>query len=179
MLCFPYLVKKFRFHWLLLILLAALVFFLQTIVNGGDNAKDITPQPMPITLPNRDLLAPAIVVKVIDGDTVDVETRGETVRVRYFGSDAPEVGETCADEATSRNRELVEGKSVLLVEDERERDPGGRLLRYVFTTNGRLVDEVLISEGLSKAWRRDGAYRDQLVIREELADSADVGCLWR
>ncbi|MFQ6019263.1 MAG: thermonuclease family protein [Dehalococcoidia bacterium] len=164
MLRFPLLGKKLPFHWILLILLAAFLILLRTLVDVGGGDQDLTP---------------ATVVRVIDGDTVDVEIEGQVVRVRYYGSDAPEAGEPCADEATSRNRQLVESQSVLLQTSDRDKDPGGRLLRYVFTTNGRLVDDVLISEGLARAWRRDGTYRDQLLDREEAAVNDAVGCLWR
>ena len=84
----------------------------------------------------------------------------------------------CFTEATERNEELV-GESVLLLEDARERDRSGRLLRYVFTADGESVDAWLIVEGVAHAWREDGAYRDRLVALEEQADAADAGCLWR
>ena len=56
-----------------------------------------------------------LVVRVIDGDTVELEN-GD--RVRYLGIDTPETVhpdkpvECYGPEATERNKELVEGKTV-------------------------------------------------------------------
>ena len=87
-----------------------------------------------------------LVVRVIDGDTVELEN-GE--RVRYLGIDTPETVhpdkpvECYGPEATERNKELVEGKTVSLLQDGPDRDGYDRLLRYVFVdstfVNGDLV----------------------------------------
>jgi micrococcal nuclease len=120
----------------------------------------------------------ARVVDVIDGDTIDVAVDGVEERVRYYGVDTPERGDSCFREATERNEELV-GSAVLLLEDVRDRDGNGRLLRYVFDSEGNSVDATLIAEGLAYAWREDGMYRERLVELEERAGAAAVGCLWR
>lgn len=119
----------------------------------------------------------ADVVRVIDGDTIDVRVDGTEERVRYYGVDTPERGDGCFSEATDRNEELV-GDAVLLLADARERDRYGRLLRYVFDTQGRSIDGQLIAEGLAHAWRQDGFYRDQLIEVERIVSVGDVGCLW-
>ena len=74
-------------------------------------------------------LTEAIVVRVIDGDTI-VLNDGE--RVRLIGIDAPEIGEPGADEATQFVRERVEGLTVWLEADGTDRDRFGRLHRYVW-----------------------------------------------
>jgi micrococcal nuclease len=127
--------------------------------------------------PDQQRLQPAEVVRVIDGDTIDVRLAGDVERIRYFGIDTPERGDRCFREATERNEALV-GERVLLLPDARERDQFGRLLRYVFDDQGRSIDARLIAEGLAKAWRPDGAYRDELVELEEEIRAAGVGCLW-
>jgi micrococcal nuclease len=118
------------------------------------------------------------VSEVIDGDTADVLINGKPVRIRYFGVDTPEAGDRCFREATDRNRTLV-GKRVLLLPDSRELDGFGRTLRYVFLEDGTSVDATLVAEGLGKAWRQDGRYRDQIVSIEAEAQAAGRGCLWR
>ena len=64
----------------------------------------------------------ATVLRVVDGDTIDVEINGERQRVRYIGMNTPERNEACYQEATQANVELVQGKSVMLVKDVSETD---------------------------------------------------------
>jgi micrococcal nuclease len=120
---------------------------------------------------------PVQVVRVIDGDTIDVRSGGEELRVRLFGIDAPERGEPCAEEATDRLVELA-GGVVQLLPDERIEDRFGRQLRYVYAADGTFIDEAMIAEGFAVAWRDDGAFRDDLVTVEEQARAAGTGCLW-
>ena len=54
----------------------------------------------------------------------------------------------------------------------RSQDRYGRLLYYVYTQAGDSIDEMLVSEGLAKAWTRDGQHRDLLVGFEQ----GGVGC---
>ncbi len=95
----------------------------------------------------------ALVVRVIDGDTVELNC-GE--RVRYLGIDAPETVdpeepvECYGPEASERNKELVEGKVVTLLRDGSDRDSYGRLLRYVFV-DGTFVNGDLVWGGYAYA----------------------------
>jgi micrococcal nuclease len=92
------------------------------------------------------------VVKVVDGDTIELENH---VVVRYLGIDAPEIAhdntpaDCFGDEAKARNAALVLGKKVKLqYEDTGEKfDHYGRVLAYVFLEDGTLVNELLIREG--------------------------------
>ena len=103
---------------------------------------------------------PAIpVLRVIDGDTF-VTSGSQSVRL--FGVDTPERGEKCYREATARLRELA-GDEVRVELGPRSMDRYRRLLYYVYTQDGASIDEILVSEGLAKAWTRDGQHRDLLV----------------
>lgn len=111
-----------------------------------------TPKPLP---PSPDISAGqerALVVTVIDGDTVKL---ADGRILRYIGVDAPEIyrGQNHADcfaqEATNRNRTLVEGKHVVLERDVSETDRYGRLLRYV-VVGGHNVSELLIHQGYGR-----------------------------
>jgi micrococcal nuclease len=93
----------------------------------------------------------AEVVRVIDGDTIDVKLGDKIERVRYIGIDSPEVYENSepecfSQEASEANRLLVEGKIVELKADKENRDKYDRLLRYVFV-DGVYVNEVLLDRG--------------------------------
>jgi micrococcal nuclease len=130
-----------------------------------------------LLLVDRSRLEPATVLNIVDGDTIDVSIAGREERVRFYGVDTTERGEDCFREAADRVEELAGGR-VLLLPDARERDSFGRLLRYVFTNQVESIDARLIAEGLGRAWREDGAYREELIALEGLARAASVGCLW-
>lgn len=118
---------------------------------------------------------------VIDGDTILLES-GESVR--YLGIDAPETNhprrglECHGAEATERNRELVEGKSVRLESDTTNRDAYRRLLRYVYVGN-TFVNAVLVEEGFaySSYYPPDTKYYQSLLALELEAEVAGRG-LW-
>ena len=113
------------------------------------------------------------VSRVIDGDTFESPAGA----VRLFGVDTPEKGNRCFRQATKALRQLA-GASVRVAPGPRARDPGGRLLYYVFTGNGNSIDEILVREGLALAWTRDGQHRDALVRLERGARRSGTGCLW-
>ena len=99
----------------------------------------------------------ATVSRVVDGDTIVVALDGGTYVVRYLGIDAPETVrpdwpvEPFGPEASAFNEQLVGGKTVWLEEDVSETDQFGRLLRYVWLEDGRLVNAVLVEEGYARA----------------------------
>jgi len=120
---------------------------------------------------------PVEVVRIVDGDTLDVRSAQTELRVRLFGVDTPERGEDCFDEATSR-LEALAGKVVQLLPDQRLTDSFGRELRYVYSTDGTLIDELLVAEGYGLAWTDDGQFREQIIAAEAAARTAERGCLW-
>ncbi len=114
------------------------------------------------------------VERVIDGDTL-VAKGGE--RVRFYGMDTPERGESCFDEATDRMAELA--ADLIKVEPgPRASDTFGRSLYYVYTDSGLSIDEILVEEGFARAWVRDGQHREYLIDLEANARDAKRGCLW-
>ncbi|WP_297056439.1 thermonuclease family protein [Thermosulfurimonas sp.] len=108
------------------------------------------------------------VVRVIDGDTVVL---ADGRHLRYAGINAPELHspegppEPFAREAYLRNRELVEGRTLRFEPAFRRKDRHGRLLGYLLLPDGRLVSEILVSEGLAMACYYPGAsrYRKRLL----------------
>jgi len=103
--------------------------------------------------PDSGTFEDVLVVRVIDGDTVELEN-GE--RVRYLGIDTPETVhpdkpvECYGPEASERNKLLVEGKRVRLLRDGPDRDSYDRLLRYVFV-GGTFVNGDLVWGGYAYA----------------------------
>ncbi|RJQ54073.1 MAG: hypothetical protein C4521_04260 [Actinobacteria bacterium] len=117
----------------------------------------------------------AVVSRVIDGDTVEL-ANGR--RVRYIGIDTPERGKPYCEEASSRNRRLVEGKRVKLVKDVSETDKYGRLLRYVYV-GSTFVNAALVRDGYAMAYTYppDVKYADYFVWLQGQARTANRG-LW-
>ncbi|MEX1022322.1 MAG: thermonuclease family protein [Dehalococcoidia bacterium] len=153
--------------------------FLPGVLDGDDDpaapAPGETAAPA-ITHPIEGAV-PVEVVRIIDGDTLEVRSAETSVTVRLFGVDTPEPGEACYDDATERLRDLA-GAHVQLLPDARLTDPFGRELRYVYASDGTLIDAALIEDGLGVAWTEDGRLRDDLVATEEEARAAGRGCLW-
>jgi micrococcal nuclease len=147
-------------------LLIGILLFVATLFGAGWAP---TPPDEPVVAPEteyaeypREVLGR--VVRVIDGDTIDVEIEGTIERVRYIGVDTPEpslydVPECYSEEATSANRGLVGEKEVRLIADSEARDDYGRLLRYVY------VGETSVNAELAR-----GGYADVVFIRPNTSE---------
>lgn len=129
-------------------------------------------------------LTEAPVLRVVDGDTIEVEIGGQTYKVRYIGIDTPETVDPrrpvqCfGKEAAERNRQLVEGRTVGLEKDVSETDQFGRLLRYVWV-DGRMVNATLVEEGyaLASTYPPDVKYAELFASLQAQAREAGRG-LW-
>ena len=99
----------------------------------------------------------ATVLRVIDGDTIEVSMNGREERVRLIGVDTPEtvhpeIGvEPFGPEASAfTKRHLPPGTQVRLELDVQQRDRYGRLLAYLYLPDGRMLNELLLQEGLAQ-----------------------------
>lgn len=149
------------------------------------------PTPKPTPEPTRGptgATVMATVVRVIDGDTIEVAIDGSTARVRYIGIDTPETVdprspvEWMGPEASAANRALVEGRDIVLEKDVSETDRFGRLLRDVWINNGgawQLVNELLVAQGFAavSTYPPDVKYVDRLRDAEQGARDQVLG-LW-
>ena len=115
--------------------------------DGDGRACDSNPCPCGVSSTPQPIAAPVSVfretgnvVRVIDGDTLDVRLRsGGVVSVRMLGIDTPERGQCGADDAAANLRALAPvGSTVQLVSDRTQaaKDRYGRLLRYVARQGG-------------------------------------------
>lgn len=126
----------------------------------------------------------ATVVRVIDGDTIEVNISGIIYKVRYIGVDTPELNDerpeirALAQEAARYNQQLVEGETVWLEKDISETDLYGRLLRYVYVDD-TFVNAELVKQGLAwaKVYEPDAKYWDYLEELETEARQAGLG-IW-
>jgi micrococcal nuclease len=111
----------------------------------------------------------AQVIRVIDGDTIEVSIAGRDEDVRYIGIDTPETVkpdtpvQCYGPQASAENHGLVDGRTLRLVFDRERRDVYGRLLAYVYTgargqagkTRGearkpRFVNAALVRDGYAR-----------------------------
>jgi micrococcal nuclease len=117
------------------------------------------------------------VVRVVDGDTIDVNLNCQTVRVRYVGMNTPERDETCNQEATAANAALVSGQTVRLVKDQSETDRFDRLLRYIYVGD-TFVNARLVEQGFAEvvSYPPDNANFDYFRSLEDQARAANRGC---
>lgn len=154
-----------RKNWLLIIFLVLVVL---TLVN-------LFAFKQPVDQGARGESKLAHVVKVIDGDTVEL-LNGE--KVRYLGINTPERGDPWSDIATERNKELTEGKDVKLVFDFEKTDHYGRLLAYLYQGD-IFVNLELVKEGLAWSYTVEPNIRHQgeLEMAENDAKQERIG-IW-
>jgi micrococcal nuclease len=110
----------------------------------------------PTTKDETEDLIEVELLNVIDGDTIKVKYKGKTETIRYLLIDTPEVrhqtlgNQPLGDQASSRNKQLLEDATVSLEFDVGDRyDDFGRLLAYVYA-DGESVQQVLLQEGLAR-----------------------------
>lgn len=124
----------------------------------------------------------AQVLRVIDGDTIQVLWRNRRERVRLLRIDTPERGQTGYQEATEALELLVGGNTVALVFEKQghpERDRHGRLLSYVLV-DGKNANVEMVRLGWTRFWTRFGRGRlaDEFIEAERAAQTTAAG-LWR
>ncbi len=130
---------------------------------------------------------------VYDGDTLKIEPHG---KVRLIGIDTPEREASERDRYLARqgvsprqqrkiyerakqfNIKNVKGKAVSLTFDHTTRDRHGRLLAYVYLADGRLLNQILLKQGLAVVYRRfDFLMKDAFLKAEATAHAQQIG-LW-
>ena len=159
-----------------------------TPIPAADTPAPPTAAPVPpteTTQPQLPGLQTAQVVRVVDGDTIEVNFDGQQYTVRYILVDTPETKkpntpiQPFGPEATEANRQMVEGQTVYLEKDVSNTDQYDRLLRYVYLTDGRMVNEELLRLGLAQVstWPPDVKYVDRFLVVQREAQASGVG-LW-
>ncbi len=104
----------------------------------SDKVSMSTKLKAPVKRPTKALLIPAIVTRIIDGDTIEVSFQGKTEKVRLIGVDTPETKhpdkpvQPYGPEAANYTAEQLAGEKIFLEKDVSARDKYGRLLAYVW-----------------------------------------------
>ena len=115
------------------------------------------------------------VVRILDGDTIEVLMDRRPVRVRLQGVDCPERGQAFGTAARRFTSELCFGKQVSLRSYGSDRY--GRILADVVLPDGRILNHELVRAGLAWWYREYAAGDTTLEALEQEARAARRG-LW-
>lgn len=146
-----------------------------SLSEGQASAANVTDQ--------ADHDATATVTRVVDGDTIDISPSVEGLsRVRLIGVDTPETyggTQPYGAEASDFTRQRLEGEEVSLELDVQKVDPYGRLLAYVYLTDGQMFNETLLEEGYAQVatFPPNVKYVDRFLEAQREARAANRG-LW-
>lgn len=127
-----------------------------------------------------DLSEPVQVIRIIDGDTIEVS--GD-ITVRMIGIDTPE--SVHPDEsrntkygkiASEYTEMLLKDKSVQLEYDTQAADSYGRTLAYVYA-DGQMINEILLQNGIARAMviPPNTKYADHFCELEQEAKENNIG----
>ena len=137
-------------------------------------------------------------LRVVDGDTIQVDREGEACKVRLIGVDTPESvhadqsKNTPAGEAASAytKEQLPEGMTLYLEKDVSDTDKYGRLLRFVWTEIPadaadeqeiceKMFNARLLGEGYATTYMKGSDKRHrELFLQLELLASREGAGLW-
>ena len=154
------------------------------------NPPAATMAPAPSTsalVPVQDLQGPYPVTRVVDGDTIHVQTPSGDVTVRFIGIDTPETVapnrpvECFGPESSAEVRRLLDGRSVYLEPDSSQDsvDKYGRTLAYVWLTPTDSVNLDLVADGFATEYlyRTPYHHRDAFVAAQSSAQASGRG-MW-
>ena len=129
----------------------------------------------------------AVVIGVVDGDTIDVSFDGDKQRVRLIGIDTPETRkpntpiQCFGPEASNFTKHLLaKGTKVLISRDSEARDDYGRLLGYAYRSDdGLFVNLEIVQQGYARLLTiaPNDTFADDFVRAARNAEEADRG-LW-
>lgn len=119
------------------------------------------------------------VVKVVDGDTIDLDYFGKTERVRMIGVNTPESVdprkpvECYGKEAAIEAAKLLANKMVSIESDKTQddRDKYGRMLRYVKIKDGPFYNLEIIKRGFAYEYTFKVPYAQQKNFKSAQTDA--------
>lgn len=128
-----------------------------------------------------------VVTKVVDGDTINIEKDGVTTKVRLIGINTPETVdprkeiECFGKEASDYAKSELSGEQVSIETDPTQStyDKYGRMLAYVYKTDGQMINRKLVANGYAYEYTYDTPYKYQKEFKslQEFAKNEKRG-LW-
>jgi micrococcal nuclease len=158
--------KRLMLLYFLVGTLAGIFFHNGDIPFPVSNEKQIA-----VSFPKNELRT---VVRVVDGDTIVVQINGIAKKVRLIGLDTPEIVdsrkpvECFGKEASDEAKKILSGKQIRLETDPSQGayDKYGRLLAYVFLTDGTNLNKMMIENGYGYEYTYDMPYKYQTEFKQ-------------
>ena len=181
--------RKHKLIFSLLTLCLVLIFTIVTGKNAEEFLDKITISPtQPAVQGITTGKSEATVVRVVDGDTLNVMLHNREEKIRVIGINTPESvvpsrGVQCfGKEASSFAKKTLSGQTVLLETDptQTNKDRYGRLLRSVWFNNGSTsFGKLMLSEGyaVEYTYETPHLYQSEYRQAEQLARENKKG-LW-
>jgi endonuclease YncB( thermonuclease family) len=146
---------------------------------GNNNGNTAT---LPVLKAGSVAMEEGTIVGMVNGDTIDIEINGQMVRVQLLGVDAPERGDCYYHEAAATQNALIQsGQRVRLEGDLNapNTDRFGRLWRYLWLADGRMINEQLVRDGVAITYKYfvESAYHTRFTNAEVEAQAARRG-MW-
>lgn len=122
----------------------------------------------------------AKVIRVIDGDTIEISINGTIEKVRFIGVDTPETVDPrktvqCFGEKASKvTKDALTNQTVWLESDSTQgnRDKYSRLLRYVWTDDEKVdFGKVLIATGFAYEYTYNTPYKYQSSYKQAQSEA--------
>lgn len=113
------------------------------------------------------------VIEVVDANTV----RTAIGDVQMYGAYVIDQPADCAGLALERLTSLA-GGAIRVEPGPQDTIRNNSDHYYLFTADGRSIEEQLVREGLALSWTQDGQHVGWFVFRYADARASDAGCLW-
>jgi len=127
-------------------------------------------------------IGPCVALRVVDGDTADLQCGRRELGVRLRNVAAPRPGQAGYSEATRALRELLRARAVYVVPEvpgELPLDPNGRALAYLVDRSGANLNVVFVLLGWATYSEDAGPSRFEHSFRLAEADArSDRRALW-
>lgn len=123
------------------------------------------------------------VLRVVDGDTIDIAVNGVKTRLRLIGINTPETVdprrkvECFGKEASARAKLLLTGSNVSIELDptQDKYDKYGRLLAYVYLPDGTSFNKKMIEEGYAYEYTYKLPYKYQREFKQAQYEASHEG----
>ena len=168
---------------ILLIILAIMIFAGTLLVS----CRQVPPVTMASESPETELEGPYSVTRIVDGDTIVVNMDGKDgkdTKIRLIGIDTPESVHPDNEKNTEEGRiasayteKLLTGCNVYLEFDSEYKDSYDRVLAYAYLEDGRMVNAILLEEGMASVYTvpPNTKYTDVFIALQKKARENNMG----